>query len=189
MIRSRSFRPILPAAALLLAAGLLLAGCSDLSRTFGFSRSTPDEFAVTTQPPLSMPPDYAIRPPEPGAPRPQAVPASRAAEQALIPQSALDGPGAGAGAMGAGQQALVQSATAAAGSPPSGPQLGRPSNANDQSFARTLLFGGASGRGDLVDAPAEAKRLRENAALGKSPVAGETPVIAPERKGWLQRLF
>lgn len=188
MIRSRSFRPILPAAALLLAAGPLLAGCSDLSRSFGFTRSSPDEFAVTTQPPLSMPPDYAIRPPEPGAPRPQAVPASRAAEQALIPQSALTGPGP-AGAIGPGQQALVQSATAAAGAPPSGPQLGLASNTGDQSFARILLFGGPGGTEELVNAPAEAKRLRENAALGRSPVAGETPVIKPEQKGWLQRLF
>ncbi len=189
MIRPRSPRPFRLAAALLLAAGPLLAGCSDLSRTFGFTRSTPDEFAVTTQPPLSMPPDFAIRPPEPGAPRPQSVPASQAAEQALIPQSALAGPGPAAGAASAGQQALVQSATAAAGSPPSGPQLGQPGNANDQSFARTLLFGGPSGSEELVNAPAEAQRLRENAALGKSPVAGVTPVIKPEEKGWLQRLF
>ncbi|MGH7043656.1 MAG: DUF3035 domain-containing protein, partial [Acetobacteraceae bacterium] len=90
MIRPRSLRPVRLAATLLLGAAPLLAGCSsDLSRTFGFTRSSPDEFAVTTQPPLSMPPDFAIRPPEPGVPRPQAVPASQAAEQALIPQSAL----------------------------------------------------------------------------------------------------
>jgi hypothetical protein len=41
----------------------------------------------------------------------------------------------------------------------------------------------------LVNAPAEAHRLREDAALGKSPVAGETPVIQPEKPGFLERLF
>ncbi len=35
-----------------------LTGCSgsDLSRAFGLERSMPDEYTVTTQPPLSMPP-------------------------------------------------------------------------------------------------------------------------------------
>ncbi len=188
MIHPRSPRPAHLAVVLLCAAAPLLAGCSDLSRTFGFARTSPDEFAVTTQPPLTMPPDYAIRPPEVGAPRPQAMPASQAAEQALIPQSALAGPATGGSSPG--QSALVQSATTAAGTATAGPQIGRPTNTEDQSFARQLLFGGpTSGAGSLVNAPAEAKRLRENAALGQSPATGETPVIAPESRGWLQRLF
>ena len=32
--------------------------------------SGPDEFAVVTRAPLSMPPDYGLRPPRPGAARP-----------------------------------------------------------------------------------------------------------------------
>lgn len=187
MMRPRFLRPARLAVALLLTATPLLAGCTDLSRTFGFTRSSPNEFAVTTQPPLSMPPDFAIRPPEPGTARPQVVPASQAAEQALIPQSAL---AAAPGTASPGQQALVASATAAAGTPPSGPQLGRPSDVGRESFAHQLLFGGSGGGGqELVNAPAEARRLRENAALGRSPVAGETPVIKPEQPGLLQRLF
>ena len=188
MICPRSPRPARLAIALLLAAAPLLGGCSDLSHTFGFTRSSPDEFAVTTQPPLAMPPDFAIRPPEPGTPRPQAVPTSVAAEQALIPQSALAGPAASGSSPG--QNALVQSASAAANVAQAGPQLSGPSTANDDSFVHQLLFGGSgSGAGTLVNAPEESKRLRENAALGKSPAAGETPVIAPESPGLLQRLF
>ncbi len=49
----------------------LLAGCSDVTDTLGFGRNPPDEFAVVDRPPLSMPPDFDLRPPRPGAPRPQ----------------------------------------------------------------------------------------------------------------------
>ncbi|WP_343521168.1 DUF3035 domain-containing protein [Sphingomonas sp.] len=36
-----------------------------------FNRKRPDEFAVARQAPLVIPPDFALRPPQPGAPRPQ----------------------------------------------------------------------------------------------------------------------
>ena len=84
--------PALPAPALatLALATLLLAGCSgsDLSRTFGFSRDAPYEYTVTTQVPLSMPPEFTVRPPQTGAPRPQQISEQQQAEQALVPQTA-----------------------------------------------------------------------------------------------------
>lgn len=36
-----------------------------------FDRDRPDEFAVSRQPPLVIPPDFALTPPRPGQPRPQ----------------------------------------------------------------------------------------------------------------------
>ncbi len=35
------------------------------------NRDRPDEFAVSRQPPLVIPPDFALTPPKPGQPRPQ----------------------------------------------------------------------------------------------------------------------
>jgi len=62
----------------LLAAGTaLLAGCGSSSV---FNRERPDEFAVQRQAPLVVPPDFALVPPQPGAPRPTE---GTAAEQAL----------------------------------------------------------------------------------------------------------
>jgi hypothetical protein len=77
---------ILCAAALL---PLVLAGCQDgdVSRTFGLNRDAPDEFQVTTQVPLSMPPDFTLRPPRAGAPRPQELTPRQGAEIAMAPQS------------------------------------------------------------------------------------------------------
>ena len=36
-----------------------------------FDRDRPDEFAVSRQPPLVIPPDFSLVPPQPGEPRPQ----------------------------------------------------------------------------------------------------------------------
>ena len=44
----------------------LLSGCTDRL----FARVRPDEFAVQRQAPLYVPPDFALTPPTPGAPRP-----------------------------------------------------------------------------------------------------------------------
>src|SRR3978361_2459132 len=75
---------------------MLLSGCSDgLSRTFGLTRDAPDEYTVTTRAPLSMPPDYNLRPPRPGAPRPQEQSERQQAEEALVPQLALSAPHSG----------------------------------------------------------------------------------------------
>ena len=47
---------------------LLLAGCGSGGGLL--SRARPDEFAVQRQAPLVVPPDFALTPPQPGAPRP-----------------------------------------------------------------------------------------------------------------------
>ena len=48
-----------------------LAGLSACGSTSLFDRDRPDEFAVTRQPPLVIPPDFTLTPPRPGEPRPQ----------------------------------------------------------------------------------------------------------------------
>ena len=72
-MRTISVHPRLVRSLLLGCTLILLAGCNGdkIARTFGLTRDAPDEFTVTTRAPLSMPPDYNLRPPRPGAPRPQ----------------------------------------------------------------------------------------------------------------------
>lgn len=52
-----------------LAALALLSACSNNSvrDTLGLDRSAPDEFVVVSRPPLSIPPEFDLRPPQPGA--------------------------------------------------------------------------------------------------------------------------
>ena len=57
-------------------------------------RERPDEFAVQRQAPLVIPPDFALTPPQPGAPRPAEGTAAQQALQALFggpaPRSAVE---------------------------------------------------------------------------------------------------
>ena len=180
------------APALLLGAATLLSGCGgngDLARSFGFVRDAPDEFTVTTQAPLSMPPDFALRPPRPGAARPQTRSERLAAEEALDPQLALGG--GGASGLTAGQQALIAQTGPAA---PSniGSQVDRQAIANQpsQGFVNRLMFWRSPPQpGEVVDASQESARLRRDAALGQSPVVGPTPIIKSKQKGLLEGLF
>lgn len=54
-------------------AGSTLAGCDHMRNTFGLDHYQADEFKVPTNPPLSMPPNYDLRPPMPGAENPGTV--------------------------------------------------------------------------------------------------------------------
>ncbi|MCZ8320852.1 MAG: DUF3035 domain-containing protein [Novosphingobium sp.] len=59
----------------------LLAGCGSSGL---FNRDRPDEFAVQRQAPLVVPPDFALTPPAPGAPRPSDRSAAQQAQDALF---------------------------------------------------------------------------------------------------------
>jgi hypothetical protein len=170
---------------------LPLAGCGsgdDLSRSIGLTRDAPDEFTVTTRAPLSMPPDFTIRPPQPGASRPQERSASASAQAALSPQTAL---ATQSTAISPGEQALLQA---------SGPQA--PAGIRDDvnkdahldtgnpSLTDRLMFWKSSPQpGVVVDPTREAQRLRENSALGQSTQAGDTPIIQRQSSPLLNGLF
>jgi hypothetical protein len=72
------------AVAVVLLAGLGLSGCQSASKALGMSKVVPDEFRVVTKAPLVVPPDYALRPPAPGEPRPQELQPESAARAALL---------------------------------------------------------------------------------------------------------
>jgi hypothetical protein len=67
----------------LLSSGLVLSGCTNFKRAVGIEQVSPDEFAVESRAPLTMPPDFDLRPPKPGAPRPQETTAAQKAQQSI----------------------------------------------------------------------------------------------------------
>jgi hypothetical protein len=66
------------------ALGLGMSGCSSAASALGMTKVTPDEFRVVTKAPLTVPPDYAMRPPTPGEPRPQELQPESAARNTLL---------------------------------------------------------------------------------------------------------
>ena len=73
---------VIAASALFAAFGL--AGCQSTAQALGMAKVTPDEFRVVTKAPLVVPPDYSLRPPAPGEPRPQELQPESAARLALL---------------------------------------------------------------------------------------------------------
>lgn len=186
-------RPVsrLCANALVLGAVLLpLAACGGtegIARSIGMTRDVPDEFTVTTRAPLSMPPDFSLPKPTPGAPRPQEQSASAAAEAALAPQSTL----APAADMSPGQQALLNAAGPAVPNSIRNEVNKEASTdaGNRQLTDRLMFWRNTPEPGVIVDPQREAKRLRENAALGQSAEAGDTAIIQRKVPGLLDGLF
>ena len=62
---------------------LLLGGCTSIRQMVGLDRTGPDEFAVESRAPLTIPPEFDLRPPQPGAPRPQDVTAAERARKVI----------------------------------------------------------------------------------------------------------
>jgi hypothetical protein len=81
-----SLNRVLVATALVAAAGVGLSSCSSTRNALGMTKVTPDEFRVVSKAPLVVPPDYALRPPAPGEPRPQELQPESAARIALLGQ-------------------------------------------------------------------------------------------------------
>ena len=73
-------------AGLMVLAGLSLSACESTKDALGLNKVVPDEFRVVTKAPLVVPPDYALRPPAPGEPRPQELQPESAARQAMLGQ-------------------------------------------------------------------------------------------------------
>ena len=72
-----------------------LGGCDTVQETLGMGKAPPDEYAVAPRRPLAMPPDYDLKPPQPGAPAPADISASGIAAQAIT----TSGTGAAAGTL------------------------------------------------------------------------------------------
>ncbi len=85
MFKSVAKTPVILAFAI---AGLSVAGCQSASKALGMQKVVPDEFRVVSKAPLVVPPDYSLRPPAPGEPRPQELQPESAARAALTGQAA-----------------------------------------------------------------------------------------------------
>ncbi len=183
-----------------------LSACGDSTkRALGFERTAPDEFAVVPRAPLSQPPDYKLRPPRPGAEDLTTFSTRERAKQAVFRrEGAVESSSAetigrlrfGSGPntqapppervlrATPGEAAFLSKAGALDTDPLIRSLVDRESTIlaeENQNFVRRLLGLKEDAPGEVVDAPAEARRLREAQALGDDPSQGETPTI--ERKG------
>lgn len=184
-------RAIAPCMVLL--AGLALSGCSDARKALGMEKSTPDEFKIVNRAPLSLPPDYALRPPQPGASRPQEQGTPEQARQAVLGAGGTQARPAVPAAASAGEAAFLAKVGTSRSDPRIREMVDRESVAlaeADRTFLDRLVFWRKpDAPGTVVDPQREAQRLRENQALGRSATEGDTPTIRRRKKGALEGIF
>jgi hypothetical protein len=184
----RRFTPALLFGLILIAPAL--SGCGEVRNALGYDKKPPDEFAVVARAPLSVPPNFQLRPPEPGSQRPQ-EPIKRHGARNLIVKNAGTANTTGAETPGDGTiRRLLRTEQA-------DPGIRQLVNRETASFVyadehlidKILFWKPKAARGIVVDATNEKKRLQENAALGKQINEGETPTIKRKRGGILDGLF
>jgi len=175
----------------LAALALALSACENVKTTLGINRRAPDEMTVLAKAPLILPPDFALRPPEPGAARPQETNASALAAAALTGRPAPTFGEARRGqtdASSRGEVAMLKRAGAENVDPAIRQQIREESTLlaeRDKAFTEKLLFWKADDKMGELDAGAEAKRLREAAAAGQPATSGETTLLQRRRRGLL----
>ncbi len=197
-------------ACLLTLSPLLLTACEDgtVRDTLGLTRESPDEFTVVSRPPLSLPPEFTLRPPKPGEP-PRGVPMDEQAHDLLIGKT----PGATAKPTADTlQQPTVDTAVTPvvssdvlsggaadllkkAGGDKADDTIRDKLNTDnatprDTSNADNLLDRlDDSKQEPTVDAKKEAARLRDNKDANKPLNDGEVPEETPKKRSLIDRMF
>lgn len=168
-----------------------LSACGSVSESLGLGRAPPDEFAVVDRPPLSMPPDFGLRPPKPGAPRPQEVDMKERASATLFgPSSKAQPVGApDASDFSGGEKALLEASGADKANPDIRNTIDRETSqkvSGSEHLIDDLLFWRkTTPEGTVVNAPEEAERIRKAKEKGEAVNQGATPVIEKKKSGWL----
>jgi hypothetical protein len=179
------------------AVAVVVSGCSDTKEFLGQGKRPPDEFAVYSRAPLSLPPDYALRPPAPGTARPQNVMPRDTAKQALLGEQFNTQAGGASSVdvvgVSPGTQVLLERTGALDADPEIRTQVNSETSIlaeEDQSFTERLMFwGNPTEYGTVVDPVQEARRIHENQALGQPITEGETPTIERKRRALLEGIF
>jgi hypothetical protein len=180
----------------MVAAMFVVGGCQD-GGIFSGGKRSPDEFAVYSRAPLSLPPDYALRPPAPGTTPSQNVMPRDEAKGALI-GSDLNSPSSGrssgdVSSYSPGTRNLLEQTGALEADPGIRDLVNRETTIlaqEDQSFTERLMFWTTPVEyGTVVDSVGEAKRIHETQALGQPITAGETPTIERKKRAPLEGIL
>jgi len=175
----------------------LLSGCEKAKQALGQSKEGPDEFAVYRRAPLSLPPDYGMKPPKPGAKRPQAVkPRDRVIQAFGIKKdlsskdklSEKDIP-----TLSPGELNVLQLTGASKADPAIRMKIEKETSimaTASKSFTDKIAFWqNPSKFGLIIDPEKESKRIRKNQALGTPLNTGDIPVIKRKKKAIFQDAF
>jgi hypothetical protein len=185
----------------------LLLGCGsfDIKEKLGLNREGPDEYRVVPRPPLSVPPEFNLRPPGQSSDYVSGAPAdARARDQVLGTGNSETQAGAGSGAF---VNTAVMPVTASPlqngsdlqflsdiGASQLDPQIRQKllddkMNGTGTPKDSAYLFGGKDKSDPVVDPAKEAARIKQDQQTNQPVTTGNTPVIVPKDTGILGNIF
>ncbi|MDH5188950.1 MAG: DUF3035 domain-containing protein [Rhodospirillaceae bacterium] len=174
---------------LIVAAGIV-AGCADTRRNLIKEKAAPDEFQVYKRAPLSMPPDFGLRPP--AAPGTEVRAEDDPTTQARIVITGRQAPVQVVNSSTPGLAAIYLRTGVGSAEPNIRNLVDNETSAfavENISVMESLMFGDDIKYGTTVDAAKEAERIRENQAKGAPINEGEIPKIERKEPRLLDGVF
>jgi hypothetical protein len=204
-----------PAVAACTLIALTACGSGTVRETLGINRSAPDEFRVVSRPPLSVPPQFNLRPPSVTAESPTVIPAdsqakalvlgkehaggdvirldANAAPTAVVPVSSSPLGAAQAGGKSAAESQFLQNVGASKADPNVRQALVekdvQKQLQKEESDWWDILSTNPEKKDPQVNAQKEAERIRTNKDTGKPVTEGATPEVKGKDRGVLGRIL
>lgn len=175
----------------ILGMALCVSACGGAAESLGLGRNPPDEFAVVERPPLSLPPEFSLRPPQPGAPRPQEISMPARANETLFGGAIQNSTPSAEGTpeKSDAEKAILASSGAAKAEAGIREIVDRETTqkvvGSNKLVDELLWWRDPSSSATTVNADEESKRLKKAKEAGASINTGATPVIEKSQKGWL----
>ena len=192
---------------------LALTACTgqEVQETFGMNRKAPDEFVVYSRPPLSVPPEFDLKPPRPGEESPAVLTTEAQARELLLgtrkKPATLDEAAATvdprvetavepvleANAPSGAQSSFLSKAGVDKADPKIREALGKDvieapkKKKKAESLYESIV--GENKDEPVVDAKGEAERIRDNRDKGKPVTEGETPTQDEKSKSMLDKIL
>ena len=165
-----------------------LLGCESVRNAVGGKKQAPDEFVVYKRPPLTLPPEFHLRPPMPGAARLQKVSPREEAKGAILSTTAtqMQKKSHVPTTTTAGMAAFLNQTGALKTDPNIRARVNAELStiaAEDRQFIDKLIFwvDDAPYPGSVVDPKKEQQRIMQNEALGRPITEGKVPEVKRRR--------
>jgi hypothetical protein len=185
-----------------------LSGCtgSNVRETLGITRKAPDEFRVVSRPPLTVPPQFSLRPPSIDEESPNQLATSAQAKELLMGSAENNALAPASGKKANSQVASTGITTASkadaqflerAGAPQANPNIRRElteekitkqhQQEEESWWDKISMF--PESKDPTVNANKESERIQANEESGKPVTDGETPVVKSKDRGILGRIL
>jgi hypothetical protein len=165
---------------------VLLPSCESTRKAFSGDKSAPDEFAVFSRPPLTLPPQYKLRPPKPGVTIKRGDLTSAIAKRAMLNKESKIQSQKSTTNESPGMIALLRNTGGLNANSDTREMLNAETSIlsnEDKRFVDKLIFWVDEGKAGntIVNATKEQKRIQKTQALGKPITEGKTPDVKIER--------